>query len=106
MYAEFLRDLPRFERALGRVISEWPRSCEHYLSNETMNRVAWLGQASMCIESRIPHGYRSGFSLLRKAEAQAANELALRYLNIWLEQRGEPSVNMTGAGVSSKVNLY
>lgn len=105
-YAEFLRDLPRFERGLGRVITEWPNSCEHYLSNETMNRVAWLGQAAMCIESRIPHGFRGGFALLTEAEASAANQLALDHLNLWLGFRNEPHVTMDQAGVTAKVNLY
>ncbi len=105
-YAAFLKDIPRFEAALARVINEWPNSCEHYLSNETMNRIAWLGQASMCIDSRIPSGFRGGFNLLVDDEKQAANEAALKYLNLWLEKQGEPQVDMEGAGVSAKVNLY
>jgi hypothetical protein len=71
-----------------------------------MNRIAWLGQASMCIDSRIPSGFRGGFNLLSDEEKQAANEMALKYLNLWLEKQGEPPVDMEGAGVSAKVNLY
>ena len=47
-YAVFLRDIPRFQAAMDRVVREWPKSCEHFLTNENTNRVAWLGQASMC----------------------------------------------------------
>ena len=46
-YRDFLADIPRFEAALNRVITEWVHSCEHYLTNQKMNRIAWLGQASM-----------------------------------------------------------
>ena len=61
IYAELLSDLPRFRKALQRVITEWPNSCEHYLTNERMNRVAWLGQASLCIAEGIPQRYRGGY---------------------------------------------
>lgn len=105
-YATFLRDIPRFERALERVISEWPNSCEHYLSNENMNRIAWLGQASMCIETRIPACFRGGFNALSAAEQSAANEAALRWLNVWLARRGEPILTMDRAGSRTKMDLY
>ena len=39
MYADFLGNLPRFEAALNRVLNEWPKSCEHYLTNDNMNRI-------------------------------------------------------------------
>lgn len=105
-YTEFLRDIPRFERGLYRVLTEWRFSCEHYLSNETMNRIAWLGQAAMCIETRVPSGYRGGFNKLTPEEQQLANEAALAALNLWLIERGEPEATMESAGVSAKVNLY
>ena len=85
-YAEFLRDTPRFEAALKRVISEWPRSCEHFLSNESINRIAWLGQASMCIATRIPSVYRGGFKLLPNDEQRIANATAAKYLSKWLKE--------------------
>lgn len=105
-YRAFLSDLPRFRAALSRVITEWPNSCEHYLSNERMNRVAWLGQASLCIETGIPHQFRGGYMLLTDEEKRAADETALDALNTWLFLQREPSVDLDGAGVSAKVNLY
>jgi hypothetical protein len=70
MYAEFLRDTPRFEEAMAGVLRDWPNSCEQWLSNERMNRIAWLGQAAMCYATGIPS----------------------KYLNIWLESRSEPTL--------------
>lgn len=64
IYKNFLSDLNKFETALNRVLSEWKNSCEHYLSNEKMNRIAWLGQASLCIETGIPSSFRTGYFLL------------------------------------------
>lgn len=105
-YAEFLRDLPRFRGALERVLTEWPKSCEHYLSNVNMNRIAWLGQAAMCIATRVPSSFRGGFNLLAESEQRAANSLALEYLNRWLTARGESILTPDAAKSRTEVDLY
>lgn len=106
VYMEFLSDLPRFEKALQRVLTEWKNSCEHYLTNEKMNRIAWLGQASLCIETGIPSCYRTGYFLLDGAQRKAADEMALKYLNSWLKKNGYEETDMEGAGVNSQANIY
>lgn len=85
-YADFLSDSGRFTAALQRVIAEWPISCEQFLSNESMNRVAWLGQASMCIATGVPSRYRAGFMLLSDAEQCCANATADACLALWLRR--------------------
>lgn len=105
-YRAFLADLDRFDAALRRVVSEWVNSCEHYLTNEAMNRVAWLGQASACIDMGLPSRYRSGYFLLTEEQQKAADDLALEYLNKWLAEHGFQPVNLDDAGVKAKVNLY
>lgn len=105
-YGIFLRDTPRFERALERVVSEWKHSCEHYLSNENMNRIAWLGQASMCIDTRVPACFRGGFNKLTPTEQETANATALKWLNVWLGRQGEPTLTMADAGPKTKMDLY
>lgn len=97
MYRAFLSDSGRFEEALAGVIAEWKHSCEHYLTNVAMNRIAWLGQAAMCYATGIPATYRSGFSLLTEEQQEMANELALEYLNRWLEANGRQAVSMEEA---------
>lgn len=105
-YAEFLRDIPRFQFALARVLCEWPNSCEHYLSNESMNRIAWLGQASMCIATGVPAQFRGGFNRLSEEEQLRANETALDALNVWLSLRGEPTLTLETAKSKTEANLY
>ena len=87
LYANLLRDLPKFEGALKTIIRDWPYSCEHNLTNENMNRIAWLGQASCALLFQVPH-QRSmgGYNLLTSEEQKAADAMAEKYLNIWLEQ--------------------
>lgn len=105
-YADFLSDTHRFSAALLRVITEWVNSCEHYLSNERMNRIAWLGQASMCIETGISKFFCGGYFLLSQEQQKIADETALIYLNKWLVARGEPALTMEEAASKTQADLY
>lgn len=105
-YKELLTNLNDFEVALSGVLMFWVNSCEHYLSNEKMNRIAWLGQASLCFAKGIPSSFRSGFSLLTEQEQLQANNMALKYLNQWLLLKGYDSVDLEKAGAKITTNQY
>lgn len=96
-YASFLSNSERFEQALQCVISEWKHSCEHYLTNSSMNRIAWLGQAAVCYATGIPSSYRGGFFLMTEEQQNKANNLALVYLNKWLLANGRNEVTLDEA---------
>lgn len=86
LYASLLRDLPRFEAALKEITSTWKYSCEHNLTNEAMNRVAYLGQASCALVYRVPSSVSmGGYNLLSPQEQKDADALAQKYLDIWME---------------------
>lgn len=106
IYRDLLRDIPAFESALELVLKNWVKSCEHYLTNENMNRIAWLGQASLCISKGIPSAFRGGFNLLTDEEKLAANQAALRALNKWLLAHGEKELSMEEAEPKTKADLY
>lgn len=40
---------------MEKAINEWFFSCEHNLSNKSMNRIAYIGQAACCLYARIPN---------------------------------------------------
>lgn len=105
-YREFLADPGRFSEALKRVTTEWVMSCQHYLTNGAMNRIAWLGQAAACYALGIPCVFRSGFYLLTEEQQNAANEVALTYLNKWLVANGMEGVTMEGAGINRQSIIY
>lgn len=105
-YRAFLADIPRFRAALERVTSEWQNSCEHYLTNDKMNRIAWLGQAAACIDMGLPSRFRSGYFLLTDDQKRKADLSALDYLNDWLHWRGHGPITLQDAGVNAEVNLY
>lgn len=106
MYAEFLSDDDRFSWALVRVINEWKNSCEHYLSNERMNRIAWLGQASMCIETRVSKFFCGGYFLLTKDQQNHADLVALDALNEWLTKNGHATLTIEEAASKTQADLY
>jgi hypothetical protein len=106
MYRDFLRDIDRFNYAIAKLFSEWPNSCEHYLSNENMNRLAWLGQAAVCISHGIPAQFRGGFNMLTDQEQELANQAALNALNVWLFLRGESELTMDSVKSKTEANLY
>ncbi len=105
-YAALLKNEKAFRAALKRVITEWVKSCEHYLSNESMNRIAWLGQAALCIAKQIPSTFRGGFHWLTEEEKNKADSIALEYLNKWLKAHGEPSLTMEESKSKTEANLY
>jgi ParB-like chromosome segregation protein Spo0J len=105
-YRDFLSDLVRFEQSLQVVTREWKFSPEHYLTNERMNRIAWLGQASVAQALGIPSGCRAGYQLLTEDEKYAADMLALKYLNQWLKANGRNQVMRADASGRTEAELY
>lgn len=105
-YRAFLADLEAFETALNGVVTEWKYSCEHYLTNDRMNRIAWLGQASVAYALGIPSACRGGYHRLTEEQQKAADDLALEYLNIWLVSNGRERVDYDSAGGRTKAELY
>ncbi len=106
-YVTYLSDLKEFEKGLNGVIKEWKNSCEHYLTNKSMNRIAWLGQASMCYSTGVPSKFCSGFNLLTPEQQDSANELALKYLNKWMKQNNRDELSMDEAlSIGRQVNIY
>lgn len=86
LYAGLLRDTKKFEAALQVIIRDWKYSCEHNLSNESMNRIAWLGQASCALLYQVPNSISmGGYNLLSLEEQKAADAMAQKYLDLWLE---------------------
>jgi len=106
-YAEFLKNSEKFKSACDRVISEWKHSCEHYLTNTAMNRIAWMGQASACISEGLPNKYCSGFNLLTDEEQLIANNIALDAINAWMKANVRPQITLDEAqSTGRQVNIY
>lgn len=106
-YADFLSDDVRFKEALDGVLAEWINSCEHYLTNKAMNRIAWLGQAAMCYATGVPSKFCSGFNLLTTEQQDKANLIALDALNYWMKKYGREELTIEEAlSIGRQVNIY
>jgi hypothetical protein len=91
-YVKLLTDIPLFEAVLVKVTTNWKYSCENNLSNDSMNRIAWLGQASCAyLYGARADSTRSNFSKLTSEQQQEANNMAKKYLQIWLEKNENKS---------------
>ncbi len=106
VYRAMLANEADFADALEHIIIEWKYSCEHYLTNEKMNRIAWLGQAALAYRHRIPCGFRGGYNLLTDDQQQKADAVALRYLNRWLVANGHEELDAESAQSKTVANIY
>jgi len=106
-FAHLLKDSKRFAAAMDGVIDEWVNSCEHYLTNKAMNRIAWMGQAAVCYATGIPSCFSGGWNLLTEHQQQIANELALEYINQWMFLNGMSVLTMQEAiSEGRQVEIY
>lgn len=103
---ELLTDRARYAKAVRRVFDEWPHSCEHYLTNERMNRLNWLMSAATCIEVGAPKRFKGGYPALNNSEKTGVEGATLDALNDWLTDYGAAPVDLEGAGLNQKVDLY
>ena len=105
-YAEFFRNIPMFKKFAYRVIEEWINSSEHNLSNPNMNRIAWIGQSSVCLAYGISSKYRGGFHLLTDGEQLKANSAALEIINYWMFLHGHGAFTLDTIRSRTEANLY
>lgn len=105
-FAEFFKG-DEFDKYARRVITEWKHSCEQNLTNSSMNRIAWLGQASVCLAHKIPSRYSSGWGLLTNEEQERANNIALNVINDWLWANDRSEITMDEAlSTGRQVEIY
>lgn len=106
-FKRILSDAELFEDILKKVIKEWKYSCEHYLTNKSMNRIAWLGQAAVCYHSGVPSKYSNAWFDMEQRFQDRANQIAFKYLNIWLLENGLDEVSIEeGVLINRQVELY
>lgn len=106
-FKRILSDQDLFSEILNKLIIDWKFSCEHYLTNTSMNRIAWLGQAAVCYHSGVPSRYSSAWFDIDAETRDKANATALKYLNKWmvLNNYNEAGYN-EAASIGRQIELY
>jgi hypothetical protein len=75
------------EMYMQKVIDEWVYSCEHNLSNVSLNRIAYIGQSACCLYCGAPSTITmEAWSLLSKETQNRSNLIAEKILNNWLNK--------------------
>lgn len=79
-----MSDINLFSNAMIRVINEWKYSCEHNLTCVSSNRIAWIGQAAVCIATGAPESCtRAGWYQLEEKTRIQANKAAQIAIDLW-----------------------
>lgn len=73
-----------------KVVKEWKYSCEHNLTNESLNKIAYIGQSACCLYARIPNTITmEAWSLLTDEVKKRSDKIALETISYWEEQNKE-----------------
>jgi hypothetical protein len=69
---------------MSKVVNEWYYSCQHNLTNPTINHIAYLGQAACCLCDGVPSTVTmEAWSKVPKDFQDIANSIAESTLSIW-----------------------
>lgn len=72
------------EMLMRKVLNEWKYSCEHNLTNLSMNRIAYLGQSACCILAGIPSTITmEAWSLVPEEKRNEADKIADKLIKEW-----------------------
>lgn len=80
----FTGDHALYGQWMRKVLSQWPVSCEHNLSDTGQNRKAWVGHAAACLAINSPeYVTREAWGYLTKEQQDLANNEAEQTIRIW-----------------------
>lgn len=82
---EFTGNAELYGSFMLRVAQEWPIACEQNLTNEGMNRLAWIGHAACSMAIHCPEYItRRAWSSLKQRQRDDANAKAQYAVEMWL----------------------
>lgn len=76
-----------YGRAMGDVLSAWPNTMLHNLTNTSMNKRAFLGHCACCFVSKCPeYIVRVAWKRLTDEQRELADKEAETRINKWLNE--------------------
>ena len=104
----FTGDAELYGDAMLRVIADWPLSCEHNLSDENINRKAWVGHAAATLAIGCPeHITRMAWGRLSTEQQDAANAKAEQAIALWIARHEAKNSELcTGLGAQGVFDWY
>lgn len=81
---ELLSDADEFYRIATEMTKEWKYSCEHNLTDPSINKIAYIGQASCCYSNGSPSELvKRAWWCIPKEKRDIADDVARRVLKEW-----------------------
>lgn len=81
---DLFKDEEETEKQMSLVLSRWKYSCEHNLTNLSLNRIAYLGQAACCFYSGVPNlTTMYAWKLLDEGVKERSDKIAAKNILIW-----------------------
>jgi hypothetical protein len=103
---EFTGNHNLYGAAMFRVIEQWPFACEHNLTNNSINRKAWIGQAACCIEHGWPeYLVRKAWWQLTENQRNLADKQALLAIKQWEQKQRSKSILKHGKPVAIQMDF-
>lgn len=82
--ADLLRSPQELIEAMRQAVKEWKKSCEAAFTTDSLNQIAFLGQAACCVAVGVPCGCtRIAWHDLTQPEKDEANLAAQIVLHEW-----------------------
>ena len=93
----FFKNPNLVEIYMDKVINEWPISCEHNLSNLSMNRVAYIGQAACNIYGEIPNiSTMYAWKFIDSDLRDLADKIAIKTILKWEQKQKYKNIYLNG----------
>jgi hypothetical protein len=67
------------------VIENWKYSCEHNLTNESLNKIAYIGQSACCVYAGVPNSITmEAWSFLSNEVKKRSDLIAKQCIEKWI----------------------
>ena len=83
---EFTGNADLYGHWMRRAVAEFHYACEHNLTDQSLNKQAWVGHAACCLAHRLPeYIVRKAWAVLTDEQREAANRQADAAVALWTE---------------------
>jgi len=85
------------EEYMQKATKEWFFSCEHNLTNESMNKIAYIGQAACCLYGGVPNIITMySWKFLDNKYRIKSDKIASKILKIWTQEKKYQNILKVG----------
>lgn len=101
---EFTGNYKLYGSAMFKVINLWVYSCENFLSNESINKLAYIGHIACCYEKKYPeYLVRKAWGLLTNEQRYLANNEAEKAYKTWKHKKELEIISKVGNQGATKM---